>query len=200
MDRYYEVLSISLSKDIEAFIFLPQCWPTNAGKELDPSSGSVIWKSTLVYIPLIVVSTFFQTPIGSIRPWLAIFRYIPDSYSRGLPICSQVSWVMMFTCDPKSSTTCRTWYPSISRSKSGLASLLSFLFKLQIFFVCFSMLLCFISYNKSMNWDTELSFCTSCINSFIVLCQLLLAYSCHANYLNTLVASLYVYFSFSGSG
>ena len=57
-----------LSKDIEAFIFLPKGRPTNAGKELNPSFGSIISKSTLVDIPFIVVWTFFQTPIGSIRP------------------------------------------------------------------------------------------------------------------------------------
>ena len=117
---------LSLSKDIEAFIFLPQGRPTNTRKELDPSLGSIISKSTLVNIPFIVVSTFLQTPIGSITPWSANFRYILDSYSRGLPNCSQVSRVIIFTCDLKSSTTCRTWYPSISKSTSGSASLLSF--------------------------------------------------------------------------
>ena len=143
---------------MDAFIFLPQGQPTSRGKEIDPSFGSMISKSTLVEIPFIVVSTFFQTPIGSIRPWSASFRYMPDSHSRGLPICSQVSRVMMFTCEPKSSTTCQTWYRSISRSTSGSASPLSFLFKLQMFFVYFSEWVHFISYNKSMNWDTELSF------------------------------------------
>ena len=143
---------LSLSKDIDAFIFLPQGQPTNAGKELDPSLGSIISKSTLVDIPFIVISTFLQTLIGSIRPWSANFRYIPKSYSRGLPNCSQVSRVIIFTYDPNSSTTCQTWYPSISRSTSGSASLLSFWFRLQIFFVYFSvLLLCFILYNNSMN-------------------------------------------------
>ena len=123
-------LILSLSKDIDAFIFLPQGWPTNAGKELDPSLGSIISKSTLVDIPFIVVSTFLQTTIGSIRPWSANLRYIPDSYSQGLPNRSQVSRVIMFTCEPKSSTTCWTWYPSISRLTRGSASLLSFWFRL----------------------------------------------------------------------
>ena len=72
---------LSLSKDIKAFIFLPQGQPTNVGKELDPSSGSIISKPTLVDIPFIVVSMFLHTPIGSIMPWMANFRYIPDSYS-----------------------------------------------------------------------------------------------------------------------
>ena len=72
---------LSLSKDIDAFIFLPQGRPTKAGKELDPSVGSIISKLTLVDIPFIVVSTFLQTPMGSIRPWLNNLRYIPDSYS-----------------------------------------------------------------------------------------------------------------------
>ena len=113
---------LSLSKDIDAFIFLPQGRPTNIGKELDPSLRSLISKLTLVDIPFIVISTFLQNLIGSIKPWLANLRYIPDSYSRGIPNCSQVSQVIIFTCDSKSSTTCRTCYPSISRS----ASLLSF--------------------------------------------------------------------------
>ena len=65
---------IYLSKDIEAFIFLPQGQPINAGKELDPSLGSMISKLTLVDIPFIIVLTFFQTPIGSIRPWSTSFR------------------------------------------------------------------------------------------------------------------------------
>ena len=143
---------LSLSKDIEAFIFLPQGRPTNAGKELDPSLQSIILKSTLVNIPFIVVLTFFQTAIGLIRPWLASFRYILDLYNQGLPNCSHVSRVIIFTYDPKSSTTCQTWYPSISRSTSGSASLLSFWFRLQILFVYFSVfLLCFILYNKSTN-------------------------------------------------
>ena len=81
---------LSLSKDIDAFIFLPQGRPTNAEKELDPSLGSIISKWTLVDIPFIVVSTFFQTPLGSFRPSLTSFRYIPDSYSQGLPNSSQV--------------------------------------------------------------------------------------------------------------
>ena len=150
---------LSLSRDIDAFIFSPQGRPTNAGKELDHSLGSMISKPTLVDIPLIVVYTFFQTPIGSIRPWLASFGYMPDSYNRGLPNCYHVSQVIIFTCDPKSSTTCRTWYPSIFKSTSGSASLLSFWFKLQIFFVCFSVfLLCFILYSKLMNCDIVLSF------------------------------------------
>ena len=123
-------LILSLSMDINAFIFLLQSRPTNTRKELDPSLGLMISKSTLVEIRFIVASTFFHTPIGSIRTWLASFRYNPNSYSRGLPICSQVSRVMMFTCDPKSSTTCWTWYPSISKSTSGSASLLYFCFKL----------------------------------------------------------------------
>ena len=117
---------LSLSKDIKSFIFRPQGWATNAWKELDPSLGSIISKSTLVNIPYMVMSTSLQTPIGSNRPWSTSFRYILDSYSQGLPNCSQVSRVIMFTCDPKSSTTCQAWYPSISRSTSGLASLLSF--------------------------------------------------------------------------
>ena len=49
---------ISLSKDIDSFIYLPQGQPTKAGKELDPSLGSMISKSTLVDIPFIIVSTF----------------------------------------------------------------------------------------------------------------------------------------------
>ena len=72
---------LSFSKCIDAFIFLPQGRPTKAGKELDPSLGSIISKSTLVDIPFIVVSTFLQTPIGLIRPWSANLRYIHDSYS-----------------------------------------------------------------------------------------------------------------------
>ena len=144
-------LILSLSRDIDALIFLPQGRPTNVGKELDPSLGSMISKSTLVEIPFIVMSMFFQTLIGSIRPWSASFRYIPNSYTWGLPNCSHVCQVIKFACDPKSSTTCRTWYPSISRSTSGSESPLSFLFKLQMFFVCFSELLHFISYSKSMN-------------------------------------------------
>ena len=65
MDRYYEFFPfpfsfiLSLSKDINAFIFVPQGQPTNAGKELDPSLGSMISKLILVDIPLIIVSTFF---------------------------------------------------------------------------------------------------------------------------------------------
>ena len=47
-----------LSKDIYDFIFIPHGRPTKAGKELDPSLGSMISKSTLVDIPFIVVSTF----------------------------------------------------------------------------------------------------------------------------------------------
>ena len=140
-------LILPLSRDIDAFIFRHQGQPTNVGKELDPSLGLIISKSTLVDIPFIVVSTFFQTPIGSIRPWSTSFRYMPDSCSQCLPICSQVSWFMMFTCDPKSRTTCRTWYPSISRSTNGSASLLSFWLRLQILFVFFSVLLCFILCN-----------------------------------------------------
>ena len=96
---------LSLSNHIEAFIFLLQVRPTNDGKELDPSLGSIISKSTLVDIPFIVMSTSLQTPIGSIRPWSSNLRYIPDSYSRGLPNYSQVSQVIIFTCEPKSSTT-----------------------------------------------------------------------------------------------
>ena len=159
---------------------------------MDPSLGWIISKSNLVDIPLMVVLTFLQTSIGSIRPWSANFSYIPDSYSRVLPNCSQVSRVIMFTCDPKSSTTCQTWYPSISRSTSGSASLLSLWFRLQIFFVCFYvLLLCFILYNKSMNWDIALSSCTKRINSLTVLCRLSLASSCLENYLNIFVVLLY---------
>ena len=72
---------LSLSKDIDAFIFLPQGRPTKLGKDLDPSLGSIILKSTLVDIAFIFVSTFHHTLVGSIRPWSANFRYIPDSYS-----------------------------------------------------------------------------------------------------------------------
>ena len=72
---------LSLSMDIDVFIFLPQGRPARVGKQLDPSLGSIISKSTLVDIPFIVVSTFFQTPIGSIRPWSASFRYTPNSYN-----------------------------------------------------------------------------------------------------------------------
>ena len=82
---------LSLSKDIDALIFLPQGQPTKAGKELDPCLGSIISKSTLVSIPFIVVSTFLQTSIGLIRPWASNLGYIPDSYSQGLPNCSQMS-------------------------------------------------------------------------------------------------------------
>ena len=161
----------------------------------------MISKSTLVDILLIVVSTFFQTPIGSIRPWSASFSYMPDSYYRGLPNCSHVSRVIIFTCDPKSSTTCRTWYPSISKSASGSASILSFWFKLQIFFVCFSVsLLCFILYSKSMNCDIVLYFCTNCISSFTVSCWLSSSSSCRAISLNIFVASLYICFSLTGLG
>ena len=49
---------LSLSKDIDAFIFLPQGQPTNAGKELDPSLGLIISKSTLVDIPLSLCQHF----------------------------------------------------------------------------------------------------------------------------------------------
>ena len=59
-------LILSLSRDIDAFIFLPQGRPTNVGKELDPYLGLIISKSTFIDIPLIVVSTFFQTPIGQL--------------------------------------------------------------------------------------------------------------------------------------
>ena len=97
---------LSLSKDIDAFIFLPHGRPTKAGKELYPSLGSKISKSTLVEIHFIVVLTFLQNLIGLIKPWSANLRYIPDSYSRGLPNCSQVSRVIIFNCEPKSSTTC----------------------------------------------------------------------------------------------
>ena len=82
---------LSLSRDIYALIFIPQGRPTRVGKELDPSLGSIISKLTLVDIPFNVVSTFLQTPMGSIRPWLANFKYILDSYIRGLPNYSQVS-------------------------------------------------------------------------------------------------------------
>ena len=116
----------SLSRDMDAFIFLPQGRPTNTGKELDPSFGSMISKSTLVEIPFLVVSIFLQIPMGSIRPWLANFKYMLDSYNRGRPICSQVSRVMMLTCEPKSSTTCRMWYPSIYRSTNGFSLFLYF--------------------------------------------------------------------------
>ena len=143
---------LSLSRDIDAFIFLPNGQPTKVGKELDPYLGSIISKSTLVDIPFIVVSTFLQTPMGSISPWSDNLRYMPDSYSRGLPNCSHVSRVIIFTCEPNSSTTCRTWYPLIYRSTSGSTSLLSFWFRLHMFLVYFSvLLLCFILYNKSMN-------------------------------------------------
>ena len=190
-----------LSKHIEAFIFLPQVRPTNDGKELDPSLGSIFSKSTLVDIAFIVVSTFFQTPIGSIRPWFASFRYMPDSYNRGLPNCSHVSQVIIFTCDLKSSTTCRTWYPSIFGSTSASASLLSFWFKLQIFFVCSSVfLLCFILYSKSMNCDIVLCFCTNYISSFTVSCWLSSSSSYRASSLNIFVASLYICFSLTRLG
>ena len=59
---------ISLSKDIDAFIFLPHGQPTKAGKELDPSLGFIILKSSFVDMPCIVVSTFLQIPMGSIGP------------------------------------------------------------------------------------------------------------------------------------
>ena len=72
---------LSLSRDIDVFIFLPHGRPTKAGKELDPSLGSMISMSTLVNIPFIVISTFLQTPMGSISPWSANLRYMPESYS-----------------------------------------------------------------------------------------------------------------------
>ena len=88
---------LSLSRDINAFIFLPQGRPTNAGKELDPSLGLMISKSTFVVIPFMVVSTFLHTPIGSMSPCSTSFRYMPDSLSRDLPNCYHVSLVIMFT-------------------------------------------------------------------------------------------------------
>ena len=100
--------TLSLSRDIDAFIFLPHGQPTKAGKELDPSLGSIISKLTLVDIPFIVVSTFLQTPMGSISPWLANLRYMLDSFSRGLPKYSHVSHVIIFTCELKSRMTCQT--------------------------------------------------------------------------------------------
>ena len=158
---------------IEAFIFLPQGQPTNARKELDPSLGSIILKLTFVDIPLIMVSTFFQTPIGSIRPWLDSFRYISDSYSWGLPSCSQVSWVMMFTCDSKSSTTCRTWYPSISKLTSGSASLLSFWFRLQISLFVFRC--CCVLFHIISRWIEILSYLSVLFVLIILFCYV----DCH---------------------
>ena len=117
---------LSLSHEIYAFIFWPHGHPTKARKERHPSLGSIISKSTFVEMPFIVVSTFLQTPMGSINPWLSSFKYIPDSFSQGLPSYSHVSLIMIFSWDPKSRTTCRTWYPSISRSTSGSTSFLSF--------------------------------------------------------------------------
>ena len=149
-----------------------------------------LWLTYFIEILLVLEFQLTKTYFGT-------FSYKAHFRSQ---ISSNVSWVMMFTCDPKLSTTCSTWYPSISRLTSGSTSPFFYLFKLQIFFVCFLMLLWFISYRKSMNWAIELSFCTSCINSFIVLCRLSLACSYRANYLNTFVASLYVCFSLSGSG
>ena len=89
---------LSLSMDIDAFIFLPQGRPTRAEKELDPSLGLIISKSTLVNIPFIFVSTFLQTPMGSMGAWSANLRYMPDLFSSGLPNCSHVSRVIIFTC------------------------------------------------------------------------------------------------------
>ena len=60
---------LSLSKYIDAFIFIPHGGPTKARKEPDPSLGSMISKLNLVDIPFIFVSTFLQTPMGSISPW-----------------------------------------------------------------------------------------------------------------------------------
>ena len=72
---------LSFSRYIDTFIVLPHGRPTNVGKEMDPSLGSIISKSTLVNIPFIVVSTFLQTPMGSISPWSPNLSYMPDSYS-----------------------------------------------------------------------------------------------------------------------
>ena len=116
---FHFIFILSLSNDIDAFIFHPHGHPTKAGKELDPSLGSMISKSTFVEMPFIVVLTFLQTPMGSISPWSDNFKHIPDSFSQGLPSCSHVSRVIMFTWDPKSRMNYRTWYPSISRSTSG---------------------------------------------------------------------------------
>ena len=99
---------LSLSNEIDAFIFLPHGHPTMAGKELDPSLVSMISKSTFFEIPFIVVSTFLQTPMGSISPWSSNFKYMLDSFSQGLPNYSHVSLIMIFTWDPKSRTTCQT--------------------------------------------------------------------------------------------
>ena len=142
---------LSLYNEIDAFIFHPHGCRTKHGKELHPSLGLMILKSTFVEMPFIVVSTFLQTPMGSISPWSANWRYMPNSYSRGLPSCSHVSRVIIFTCEPKSSTTCRTWYPLISRSTSGSTSLLSFWFRLHIFLVFFLYYYHASYYNKSMN-------------------------------------------------
>ena len=67
-------LILSLSSDMDAFIFLPRGRPTKAGKELDPSLGLMISKSTVIEITLMVLSTFYHTLIGLISPWLDNFR------------------------------------------------------------------------------------------------------------------------------
>ena len=95
----------SLSNEIKAFIFQPHGWHTKAGTELDPSSGSMISRSNFVVIPFMVMLTFFHAPIGSISYWSANFRYIPDSLSLSLLICSHVFHVIIFTWDSKSRTT-----------------------------------------------------------------------------------------------
>ena len=115
-----------LLNEIKAFIFRPHGWPTKARTELDPSSRSMISRSNFVVIPYMFMLIFFHTPIGSISSWSANFRYIPNSLSLSLPICSHVFHVIIFTWDSKSRTTCWTWYPFISRSTSGSTSLLSF--------------------------------------------------------------------------
>ena len=62
------IFSLSLSSEIDAFIFHPHGLPSNAGKELDPLLGLSISKSTFVVMPFIVVLMFLHTPIGSISP------------------------------------------------------------------------------------------------------------------------------------
>ena len=68
----------------------------NVVNDVVPSLGSITSKSTCVDIPMIEVSTFLHTPIGSTKPWSSSLRKFMELVSCVHPILIQVLCGNMF--------------------------------------------------------------------------------------------------------